>query len=197
MLVTADDQYKRAKVLYHHLHAICPQILQVYVPQTNNLTVFFHHCTTFLCFFFSLFFPLQTKLDFGSPKPPRREVLEEEASIDFVFIPPETTKERVLTEHQKEVKRTKRSDLSFLVVNLSDTSNVKKTLLGVELISFIYFFYFLGLTSQPCITTLMLLWIPRCSASTHKAKKIQCKFKASVTKNLNKSLLSHKAGFID
>ena len=48
------------------------------------------------------------KLDFGSPKPPRREELEEQASIDFVFIPPET-KERVLTEHQKEVKRTKRS----------------------------------------------------------------------------------------
>uniref|UniRef100_A0A673ZZU9 Replication timing regulatory factor 1 n=1 Tax=Salmo trutta TaxID=8032 RepID=A0A673ZZU9_SALTR len=40
---------------------------------------------------------------------PRREELEEQASIDFVFIPPET-KERVLTEHQKEVKRTKRSD---------------------------------------------------------------------------------------
>lgn len=58
------------------------------------------------------YFPPQTKLDFGSPKPPRREVLEEEASIDFVFIPPET-KERVLTEHQKEVKRTKRSDLSL------------------------------------------------------------------------------------
>lgn len=57
--------------------------------------------------------PPQMKLDFGSPKPPRREVLEEEASIDFVFIPPET-KERVLTEHQKEVKRTKRSDLCFL-----------------------------------------------------------------------------------
>lgn len=52
----------------------------------------------------------QTKLEFGSPKPARREILEEEASIDFVFIPPET-KERVLTEHQKEVKRTKRSDL--------------------------------------------------------------------------------------
>jgi hypothetical protein len=49
----------------------------------------------------------QTKLDFGSPKPPPRGVLEEEASIDFVFIPPEN-KERVLTEHQKEVKRTKR-----------------------------------------------------------------------------------------
>lgn len=55
----------------------------------------------------SIFCLLQTKLDFGSPKPPRRGVLEEEASIDFVFIPPET-KERVLTEHQKEVKRTKR-----------------------------------------------------------------------------------------
>lgn len=50
---------------------------------------------------------MQVKLDFGSPKPPRKEVLEEEASVDFVFIPPEA-KERVLTEHQKEVKRTKR-----------------------------------------------------------------------------------------
>lgn len=55
------------------------------------------------------YFPHQAKLDFGSPKPPRVDLLEEEASIDFVFIPPET-KERVLTEHQKEVKRTKRSD---------------------------------------------------------------------------------------
>uniref|UniRef100_A0A8C7LML7 Replication timing regulatory factor 1 n=1 Tax=Oncorhynchus mykiss TaxID=8022 RepID=A0A8C7LML7_ONCMY len=52
-----------------------------------------------------------TKLDFGSHKLPRREELEEQASIDFVFIPPET-KERVLTEHQKEVKRTKRSVLA-------------------------------------------------------------------------------------
>uniref|UniRef100_A0A8C7D695 Replication timing regulatory factor 1 n=1 Tax=Oncorhynchus kisutch TaxID=8019 RepID=A0A8C7D695_ONCKI len=52
--------------------------------------------------------PVSTKLDFGSHKLPRREELEEQASIDFVFIPPET-KERVLTEHQKEVKRTKRS----------------------------------------------------------------------------------------
>ncbi|MEQ2203407.1 hypothetical protein XENOCAPTIV_029646, partial [Xenoophorus captivus] len=58
-----------------------------------------------------------TKLDFGSPKPPRREVLEEEASIDFVFIPPET-KERVLTEHQKEVKRTKRSDFPCFFLSL-------------------------------------------------------------------------------
>ncbi|XP_053295194.1 telomere-associated protein RIF1 [Pleuronectes platessa] len=68
--------------------------------------------------------PVSTKLDFGSPKPPRREFLEEEASIDFVFIPPET-KERVLTEHQKEVKRTKRGDIPAMYNNLDaslDTS---------------------------------------------------------------------------
>uniref|UniRef100_A0A6Q2ZJB3 Telomere-associated protein Rif1 N-terminal domain-containing protein n=1 Tax=Esox lucius TaxID=8010 RepID=A0A6Q2ZJB3_ESOLU len=52
---------------------------------------------------FSGQYSVRTKLDFGSPKPPCREVLEEQASIDFVFIPPET-KERVLTEHQKEVE---------------------------------------------------------------------------------------------
>uniref|UniRef100_A0A8B9KYZ9 Telomere-associated protein Rif1 N-terminal domain-containing protein n=1 Tax=Astyanax mexicanus TaxID=7994 RepID=A0A8B9KYZ9_ASTMX len=57
------------------------------------------------------------KLDFGSPKPPRREVLEEEASVDFVFIPPES-KKRVLTEHQKEVKRTKRDDIPAMYNNL-------------------------------------------------------------------------------
>ncbi|KAJ0070157.1 hypothetical protein NL108_002477 [Boleophthalmus pectinirostris] len=60
---------------------------------------------------------VSTKLDFGSPKPPRRNVLEEEASVDFVFIPPET-KERVLTEHQKEVKRTKRVDIPAMYNNL-------------------------------------------------------------------------------
>ncbi|XP_036421805.1 telomere-associated protein RIF1 [Colossoma macropomum] len=61
--------------------------------------------------------PVSVKLDFGSPKPPRREVLEEEASVDFVFIPPEP-KERVLTEHQKEVKRTKRDDIPAMYNNL-------------------------------------------------------------------------------
>ncbi|KAM4731346.1 telomere-associated protein RIF1 isoform 2-T2 [Anableps anableps] len=61
--------------------------------------------------------PVSTKLEFGSPKPPRREVLEEEASIDFVFIPPER-KERVLTEHQKEVKRSKRVDIPAMYNNL-------------------------------------------------------------------------------
>ncbi|XP_063070254.1 telomere-associated protein RIF1 isoform X2 [Engraulis encrasicolus] len=61
--------------------------------------------------------PVSVKLDFGSSKLPRREVLEEEASVDFVFIPPET-KERVLTEHQKEVKRTKRVDIPAMYNNL-------------------------------------------------------------------------------
>nr|XP_020652738.1 telomere-associated protein RIF1 isoform X3 [Pogona vitticeps] len=40
----------------------------------------------------------------------KNTVLEEENTVDFVFIPPET-KERVLTEHQKEVLRTKRVDI--------------------------------------------------------------------------------------
>ncbi|XP_062861984.1 telomere-associated protein RIF1 [Trichomycterus rosablanca] len=61
--------------------------------------------------------PVSVKLDFGSPKPPQKEVLEEEASVDFVFIPPEA-KERVLTEHQKEVKRTKRVDIPAMYNNL-------------------------------------------------------------------------------
>lgn len=61
--------------------------------------------------------PVSMKLDFGSPKPKRHEAIEEEASVDFVFIPPET-KERVLTEHQKEVKRTKRVDIPALYNNL-------------------------------------------------------------------------------
>uniref|UniRef100_A0A672T900 Telomere-associated protein RIF1-like n=1 Tax=Sinocyclocheilus grahami TaxID=75366 RepID=A0A672T900_SINGR len=61
--------------------------------------------------------PVSVKLDFGSPKPLKREAIEEAASVDFVFIPPET-KERVLTEHQKEVKRTKRIDIPALYNNL-------------------------------------------------------------------------------
>ncbi|XP_069052604.1 telomere-associated protein RIF1 isoform X2 [Lepisosteus oculatus] len=62
--------------------------------------------------------PVAVKLDFGSPKIPRREfLLEEEKSVDFVFIPPEP-KERVLTEHQKEVLRTKRVDIPVMYNNL-------------------------------------------------------------------------------
>uniref|UniRef100_A0A670HSU9 Replication timing regulatory factor 1 n=1 Tax=Podarcis muralis TaxID=64176 RepID=A0A670HSU9_PODMU len=44
-------------------------------------------------------------------------LLEEENTVDFVFIPPET-KERVLTEHQKEVLRTKRIDIPTMYNNL-------------------------------------------------------------------------------
>ncbi|XP_013876662.1 telomere-associated protein RIF1 isoform X2 [Austrofundulus limnaeus] len=67
--------------------------------------------------FFNMSKPISTKLDLGSPKPPCKKVLEEEASMGFVFIPPET-KERVLTEHQKEVKRTKRVDIPAMYNNL-------------------------------------------------------------------------------
>ncbi|XP_059826278.1 telomere-associated protein RIF1 isoform X3 [Hypanus sabinus] len=65
----------------------------------------------------SLQTPAKLKLDF-SPKTPRREVLlEEEQSLDFVFIPPEP-KQRILTEHQKEVLQTKRTDIPAMYNNL-------------------------------------------------------------------------------
>ncbi|RXN29100.1 telomere-associated RIF1 [Labeo rohita] len=81
--------------------------------------------------------PVSVKLDFGSPKPLKRDAIEEEASVDFVFIPPET-KERVLTEHQKEVKRTKRDKLvntekdqpeeeAYIELNEVDTSEEPTT----------------------------------------------------------------------
>ncbi|KAM5152435.1 telomere-associated protein RIF1 isoform 2-T2 [Mantella aurantiaca] len=56
------------------------------------------------------------KLEFSSPNT-KKKILEEEQSVDFVFIPPET-KERVLTEHQKEVLRTKRVDIPTMYNNL-------------------------------------------------------------------------------
>ncbi|XP_072327096.1 telomere-associated protein RIF1 isoform X2 [Scyliorhinus torazame] len=62
--------------------------------------------------------PAKLKLDFSSPQMPRRELLlEEEKSIDFVFIPPEP-KQRILTEHQKEVLQTKRTDIPAMYNNL-------------------------------------------------------------------------------
>ncbi|XP_078537876.1 telomere-associated protein RIF1 isoform X2 [Lissotriton helveticus] len=58
------------------------------------------------------------KLDFSSPKnKPAERFLDEEKTMDFVFIPPET-KERVLTEHQKDVLRTKRVDIPTMYNNL-------------------------------------------------------------------------------
>ncbi|NXX80333.1 RIF1 protein, partial [Urocolius indicus] len=60
------------------------------------------------------------KLEFSSSKPKSEIPLEEEKSADFVFIPPEA-KTRVLTEHQKEVLRSKRVDIPAMYNNL-DTS---------------------------------------------------------------------------
>ncbi|XP_014104607.1 PREDICTED: telomere-associated protein RIF1 [Pseudopodoces humilis] len=54
--------------------------------------------------------PAKLKLEFSSPKTTSETPLEEEKSVDFVFIPPET-KPRILTEHQKEVLRSKRADI--------------------------------------------------------------------------------------
>ncbi|KAH0502805.1 Telomere-associated protein RIF1 [Microtus ochrogaster] len=50
------------------------------------------------------------KLESSSPKLRSNKLLEEEKSTDFVFIPPEEkeAKSRILTEHQKEVLKTKR-----------------------------------------------------------------------------------------
>uniref|UniRef100_A0A2K6JQ80 Telomere-associated protein RIF1 n=1 Tax=Rhinopithecus bieti TaxID=61621 RepID=A0A2K6JQ80_RHIBE len=47
-------------------------------------------------------------------------LLEEEKSTDFVFIPPQGKdgKERILTEHQKEVLKTKRCDIPAMYNNL-------------------------------------------------------------------------------
>ncbi|XP_032548935.1 telomere-associated protein RIF1 isoform X2 [Chiroxiphia lanceolata] len=61
--------------------------------------------------------PAKLKLEFASSKSPNEILLEEEKSVDFVFIPPET-KARVLTEHQKEVLRSKRVDIPAMYNNL-------------------------------------------------------------------------------
>ncbi|XP_034987431.1 telomere-associated protein RIF1 isoform X1 [Zootoca vivipara] len=60
----------------------------------------------------------QMKLENSLTKTNRKNLLlEEENTVDFVIIPPET-KERVLTEHQKEVLRTKRIDIPTMYNNL-------------------------------------------------------------------------------
>ncbi|NXH50416.1 RIF1 protein, partial [Dicaeum eximium] len=61
--------------------------------------------------------PAKLKLEFSSPKTTSETLLEEEKSADFVFIPPET-KPRILTEHQKEVFRSKRADIPAMYNNL-------------------------------------------------------------------------------
>ncbi|XP_039076604.1 telomere-associated protein RIF1 isoform X1 [Hyaena hyaena] len=64
--------------------------------------------------------PGKLKLESSSPKAKSEMPLEEEKSIDFVFIPSEgkETKERILTEHQKEVLKTKRCDIPAMYNNL-------------------------------------------------------------------------------
>ncbi|XP_054237242.1 telomere-associated protein RIF1 [Indicator indicator] len=62
------------------------------------------------------------KLEFSSSKPKSEILLEEEESADFVFIPPET-KTRVLTEHQKEVLRSKRVGIPAMYNNLDSSQD--------------------------------------------------------------------------
>ncbi|NWV02187.1 RIF1 protein, partial [Ptilonorhynchus violaceus] len=61
--------------------------------------------------------PAKLKLEFSSPKTTSETLLEEDKSVDFVVIPPET-KARILTEHQKEVLRSKRVDIPAMYNNL-------------------------------------------------------------------------------
>ncbi|XP_026348585.2 telomere-associated protein RIF1 isoform X1 [Ursus arctos] len=64
--------------------------------------------------------PVKLKLEPSSTKTKSEMPLEEEKSTDFVFIPPEgkEVKERILTEHQKEVLKTKRYDIPVMYNNL-------------------------------------------------------------------------------
>ncbi|XP_060543947.1 telomere-associated protein RIF1 [Pantherophis guttatus] len=62
--------------------------------------------------------PKKMKREFSGSKSNIKSIpLEEENTVDFVYIPVET-KERVLTEHQKEVLRTKRDDIPVMYNNL-------------------------------------------------------------------------------
>ncbi|XP_049743138.1 telomere-associated protein RIF1 isoform X2 [Elephas maximus indicus] len=64
--------------------------------------------------------PTKSKRESLSTKIKNEILLEEEKSTDFVFIPPEgkEAKERILTEHQKEVLKTKRGDIPAMYNNL-------------------------------------------------------------------------------
>ncbi|XP_066088976.1 telomere-associated protein RIF1 isoform X1 [Saccopteryx bilineata] len=64
--------------------------------------------------------PAKLKLESSSPKTKSEVPLEEEKSTDFVFISPEGKegKERILTDHQKEVLKTKRCDIPAMYNNL-------------------------------------------------------------------------------
>ncbi|KAM3829306.1 LOW QUALITY PROTEIN: telomere-associated protein RIF1-like [Vipera latastei] len=67
--------------------------------------------------------PKKIKLEFsGSKSNPKNIPLEEENTMDFVCVPLET-KERVLTEHQKEVLRTERDDIPVMYNNLDKSQD--------------------------------------------------------------------------
>ncbi|XP_047400668.1 telomere-associated protein RIF1 isoform X2 [Sciurus carolinensis] len=69
---------------------------------------------------------VKLKLESSSPKVKTEMLLEEEKSSDFVFIPPEgkEAKERILTEHQKEVLKTKRCDIPAMYNNLDVSQDI-------------------------------------------------------------------------
>ncbi|XP_032301821.1 telomere-associated protein RIF1 isoform X1 [Coturnix japonica] len=62
------------------------------------------------------------KLEFSASKPKSDVLLEEERSVDFVFIPPEP-KARILTEHQKEVLRSKRIGIPAMYNSLDSSQD--------------------------------------------------------------------------
>ncbi|XP_026987185.1 telomere-associated protein RIF1 [Sagmatias obliquidens] len=78
--------------------------------------------------------PAKLKLESSTPKAKSEMPLEEEKSTDFVFIPPEgkETKERILTEHQKEVLKTKRCDIPAMYNNLDVSQDTLFSQYGQE-----------------------------------------------------------------
>ncbi|TKC34547.1 hypothetical protein EI555_013556, partial [Monodon monoceros] len=78
--------------------------------------------------------PAKLKLESSTPKAKSEMPLEEEKSTDFVFIPPDgkETKERILTEHQKEVLKTKRCDIPAMYNNLDVSQDTLFSQYGQE-----------------------------------------------------------------
>ncbi|KAL2774499.1 telomere-associated protein RIF1 isoform 2 [Daubentonia madagascariensis] len=78
--------------------------------------------------------PAKLKLESSSLKVKSEILLEEEKSTDFVFIPPEgkDAKERILTEHQKEVLKTKRCDIPAMYNNLDVSQDTLLSQYGQE-----------------------------------------------------------------
>ncbi|OWJ99919.1 hypothetical protein Celaphus_00015881 [Cervus elaphus hippelaphus] len=76
--------------------------------------------------------PAKLKLESSTPK--SEMPLEEEKSTDFVFIPPEgkETKERILTEHQKEVLKTKSQEESTEISTSIEKSKDSKMIFKEE-----------------------------------------------------------------